>query len=156
MHTLAFASQSNYYITHTLSQFFLFPFVKPFLQLTAILDLVDNSLDASISGQNIGFLGHCHINHDTYKESTMSRKTTTGIIIINNCISELGPLQKSLEVYDSSKVDSGADHVGENGVGLKQACATLSDLSFVLVKNGTRGVCELGIIAEELQTTEGV
>jgi hypothetical protein len=66
------------------------------------------------------------------------------------------PLQKCLEVYDSSKVDSGADHVGENGVGLKQACATLSDLSFVLVKNGSNKKCELGIIAEQLQSTEGV
>ena len=66
------------------------------------------------------------------------------------------PLQKCLEVYDSSKVHSGATHVGENGVGLKQACATLSDRSFVLVKNEKKKLVELGIIAEELQSSEGV
>ena len=47
-------------------------------------------------------------------------------------------------------------HVGENGVGLKQACATLSDRSFVLVKNEKKKLVELGIIAEELQSSEGV
>lgn len=46
--------------------------------------------------------------------------------------------------------------MGENGVGLKQACATLSDRSFVLVKNGSNSACELGIIAEDLQSTDGV
>ena len=35
------------------------------------------------------------------------------------------------------------------------AGATLSDLSFVLVKNGLEGFVELGIIAESLQTIEG-
>ena len=107
-------------------------------------------MDASISGQSTGFTGRCHINPDTHRNSTI-----TGITIINNCISEPQPLRKCLEVYDSSKVDSGADHVGENGVGLKQACATLSDRSFVLVKRRS-DICELGIIAESLQSTEGV
>jgi hypothetical protein len=119
-----------------------------------MLDLVDNSLDASISGQNTGFLGHCHINTDTYTK--MSKTSVTGITIINNCISQLPDLKQCLEVYDSTKVNSGADHVGENGVGLKQACATLSDRSFVLVKNGSSSRCELGIIAADLQSTKGV
>ena len=33
--------------------------------------------------------------------------------------------------------------------------ATLSDLSFILVKNGTGNFVELGIIAESLQMNEG-
>jgi len=41
------------------------------------------------------------------------------------------------------------------GVGLKQGCATLSNLSFVLIKNGVEGFVELGIIAFSLQTIEG-
>ena len=41
------------------------------------------------------------------------------------------------------------------GVGLKQGCATLSNLSFVLIKNGAEGYVELGIIAFSLQTIEG-
>ena len=58
-------------------------------------------------------------------------------------------------MYNSSKIHSGAHDIGENGVGLKQGCATLSDLSFVLVKNGEEGFVELGIIAESLQLPEG-
>ena len=41
------------------------------------------------------------------------------------------------------------------GKGLKQGCATLSDLSFVLVKNGSNSNIELGIVAEQLQTEHG-
>ena len=57
-------------------------------------------------------------------------------------------------------MDSGKESVGENGVGLKQACATLSDVNFVLVKsvdeNGGGSIgCELGIVAEMLQKMEG-
>ncbi|KAL7522461.1 hypothetical protein ACHAWX_007150 [Stephanocyclus meneghinianus] len=126
-------------------------------QFTAILDLIDNSLDASIEGIDQGFIGRCHIRPDTYtyREENWTLEKTTGIAIINNCIKTMRPLQKCLEIYDSSKVDSGADHVGENGVGLKQACATLSDRSFVLMKNGSDANCELGIIAEQLQRNEG-
>ncbi|KAL3782830.1 hypothetical protein HJC23_011163 [Cyclotella cryptica] len=126
-------------------------------QFMAILDLIDNSLDASIEGIDQGFVGKCHINPDTYsyQEENWALEKTTGIAIINNCIKTMRPLQKCLEIYDSSKVDSGADHVGENGVGLKQACATLSDRSFVLMKNGSDSNCELGIIAEQLQRNEG-
>ena len=45
-------------------------------------------------------------------------------------------------------------------MGLKQACATLSDVNFVLVKsvdeNGGGSIgCELGIVAETLQKIEG-
>ena len=66
--------------------------------------------------------------------------------------------------------------MGENGVGLKQACATLSDTNFVFVKSvlnsqgdddsdgsdllgGDKTTmtirCELGFVAEVLQKVEG-
>ena len=44
--------------------------------------------------------------------------------------------------------------IGEYGVGLKQACATLSNTSFVLTRN--HSVFELGVIAEDLQTRNSV
>ncbi len=132
------------------------------LQFTAILDLVDNSLDASIKNIDQGFLGRCFISPDTHTYNDDNNdwdiSITTGITIINNCISKPRPLQQCLEVYDSSKVDSGKDSVGENGVGLKQACATLSDSSFVLIKSDEGHgeiTCELGIVAEMLQKAEG-
>mmetsp|Transcript_12300 Transcript_12300/g.26863 ORF Transcript_12300/g.26863 Transcript_12300/m.26863 type:complete len:273 (-) Transcript_12300:2229-3047(-) len=128
-------------------------------KLLAVLDLVDNSLDASIQAQQAGeqsnFIGRCHIYPDVYDELGLgvSSETTTGIVIVNNCTGPIRSLKHALEVYDSSKVASGAGQVGENGVGLKQACATMSDLSFVLTKN--ESTCELGIIAESLQRVEG-
>jgi len=132
-------------------------------QFTAILDLVDNSLDASIQNIDQNFHGKCHVSPDTYTyhdEFHNIITKTTGITIINNCITKPRPLQRCLEIYDSSKVDSGKESVGENGVGLKQACATLSDVNFVLVKivnedgDGSIG-CELGVVAETLQKAEG-
>lgn len=124
---------------------------------------MDNSLDASIQNIHQNFHGKCHVSPDTYTyhdefDNTITK--TTGITIINNCITKPRPLQRCLEIYDSSKVDSGKESVGENGVGLKQACATLSDVNFVLVKivnedgDGSIG-CELGVVAETLQKAEG-
>ena len=82
-------------------------------------------------------------------------KMGRGLCIINNSFHPIRSLVQVLEVYNSSKIDSGAHDIGENGVGLKQGCATLSDLSFVLVKNGVERYVELGIIAESLQVPEG-
>jgi len=84
-----------------------------------------------------------------------TRSKTTGLCIVNNALRPIRPLVQALEVYNSSKIDSGAGDIGENGVGLKQGCATLSDLSFVLVKNGPDKFVELGIVAESLQMAEG-
>lgn len=42
-----------------------------------------------------------------------------------------------------------------SGVGLKQSCAALSDLSFVLLKNGETKF-ELGILAKALQRDDMV
>ena len=184
-------------------------------KLLALLDLIDNSLDASIvtappernkdndeeddddeccdwRNKRMNFIGRIHIYPDddvTVQEQgirpnsvsssssfvaaaaattatpavTMPSPTTTttppsstkGLCIINNSFHPIRPLVQVLEVYNSSKIHSGAHDIGENGVGLKQGCATLSDLSFVLVKNEEEGFVELGIIAESLQLPEG-
>jgi hypothetical protein len=192
-------------------------------KLLALLDLIDNSLDASIvtapdnneNGEGIdddddevdendsrnrksSFIGRIHIYPDddgmqeeggvrpsavpssTVAAAAAAATTTTtaaaaaaaattaaattptptapssrGLCIINNSFHPIRSLVQVLEVYNSSKIDSGAHDIGENGVGLKQGCATLSDLSFVLVKNGVERYVELGIIAESLQVPEG-
>jgi hypothetical protein len=46
--------------------------------------------------------------------------------------------------------------VTPSGVGLKQSCAALSDLSSVLVRNGAERHCQLGVIAKSLQKRDGV
>ncbi len=159
-------------------------------KLLALMDLIDNSLDAALRLDNNyngcctdDFIGRVHVHPDLLynnSSSNSSTTTTTGIILVNNSHSSIRPLQRILEVYNSSKTHSGSVHIGENGVGLKQGAATLSDLTFVLVKKKIKkrerkgrienddndddvlqeteeeeGVIELGLIAESLQREEG-
>jgi len=132
-------------------------------KLQALLDLIDNSLDAAIQANGDGtdrssFKGRVHVFpdvHEVFEGTSRVSSTTSGLCIVNNCMKKIRPLDKVLEVYDSSKVESGAGDIGENGVGLKQGCATLSDLSFVLVKNGSNKNIELGIVAKALQKEQG-
>ena len=88
------------------------------------------------------------------------RLKTTGLCIVNNSIKKIVPLKDILTVFKSSKRGvTDKDKVGENGVGLKQACAVLSHRSFVMVKDGVPGAdttIQLGIIARDLQKEEGV
>ena len=113
----------------------------------AFKDLLDNAVDAAFP-TTADFNGRIEVYPDKYES------TTTGICLRNNCVSNVPPLDRVLVIYESSKVDSGADAVGENGVGLKQACAALSDHSFVLVKRGN-GELSFGVISESLQTRSG-
>ena len=118
--------------------------------VTAFKDLIDNAVDSAFPPSPADdFIGRIDIYPDIYQH------VTTGICLRNNCAENVPPLERVFVVYESSKVNSGADAVGENGVGLKQACAALSDLSFVLVK---RSINELsfGVIAESLQMKLGV
>ena len=97
----------------------------------------------------------------------------TGIVVTNNSYRPIKALAKIMTVYSSGKGrkegkeshDEGnfAETVGENGVGLKQGCAVLSDLSFVLVHRGDVGgdgngasKFSMGIIAKKLQRPEGL
>ena len=115
----------------------------------AMLDLLDNCLDASL--QKANFDGRV----------VMKRLNPNGIIIMNNSAKPIKSLKEVLVVYASSKRDKlghdnqkKTDAIGENGVGLKHGCATLSDTNIVISRNyNTYGV---GIIAKSLQTKEGV
>lgn len=91
----------------------------------------------------------------------------TGIKMMNNSSRPIKSLGRIMEVYSSSKgrTEHGAiteehmhedfaETIGENGVGLKQGCATLSDQSFVLMRNGN--TLGLGVIAARLQSAAGV
>ena len=98
-------------------------------------------------------------------------ETITGIVVTNNSYRRIKPLEKILEAYSSAKgrEEHGDDHhegdfaetIGENGVGLKQGCAVLSNLSFVFVVRQDDGDDEasmfsLGVIAKQLQRPEGI
>lgn len=147
--------------------------------ILALLDLVDNAFDACFANPvEPPFGGKILIMPDIYsglinndksllameksappstKTTTtmtipMSKATTTGIVIVNNSAKEIKSLHEILEVYSSKKGKS-SETIGENGVGLKQGCANLSDLSFVLVRNEKK--LSLGVIASELQKPEG-
>mmetsp|Transcript_35313 Transcript_35313/g.105472 ORF Transcript_35313/g.105472 Transcript_35313/m.105472 type:complete len:897 (-) Transcript_35313:19-2709(-) len=91
----------------------------------------------------------------------------TGVKMVNNSSRPIKSLGRIMEVYSSSKgrAEHGAiteehmhedfaETIGENGVGLKQGCATLSDQSFVLMRNGNK--LGLGVIAARLQSAAGV
>lgn len=120
----------------------------------ALLDLIDNSLDAALpqdqEDSESDTKGRVKIYRDVYKSDT------TGLCIRNNSIDEIVPLDQSLgHLFHSEKAHSGSKFIGENGVGLKQAAASLSDLTFVLVKNGSNKELSLGIIARALQSGDG-
>jgi len=122
----------------------------------ALLDLLDNSFDAAFTTDPEGHNAKVWIDEDEYdfpvRMSQATERETTGLVIINSSKRNINPLGKILEVYSSSK-GSDSENIGENGVGLKQGCATISDLSIVLTKNKKK--LSLGIIAASLQKYEG-
>ena len=95
-------------------------------------------------------------------------ESITGILLTNNSHRPIKPLKKVLEAYSSAKgrgkdgdyhqEGKFAETIGENGVGLKQGCAALSNLSFVLIRrgDGDANKFSLGIIARRLQRPEGI
>jgi hypothetical protein len=100
----------------------------------ALLDLLDNAFDAASLRQT----GRIFVDADTYQPPKQqnvrkAKMITTGITIFNNSVAPIKPLNQVLEVYTSLK-GATADSIGENGVGLKQGCATLSNLSFIVKK----------------------
>ena len=140
----------------------------------ALLDLIDNSLDAAIvttvvdttnnknkDTEEDDFVGRAHIYPDdvecstrtsdedilapevtqsstTITSSSSSSSTTaartirkcTGLCIINNSYKPIRTMEEVLGVYNSSKVNSGAGDIGENGVGLKQGCKLFCSVFF--------------------------
>ena len=128
-------------------------------KIQALFDIVDNGIDAAVQEgiQNTPFEGKIHIYPDEHK--VQNNKKTTGLCVVNNSIKKIMPLKDILTLFKSSKRGvTDKDKVGENGVGLKQACNVLSDRSFVMVKDGVGAdtTIQLGIIARDLQKEEGV
>ena len=123
--------------------------------IQATFDLLDNSFDAAPSSLQDGngngnVNGHIHIETDLDDE-----REARGVVILNNCSEPIGSLKHALTLFKSSKGEkSHMDKIGENGIGVKQGCATLSDLSFIISRDGYR--FGLGIIAKDLQTRNGV
>lgn len=128
-------------------------FAKP---ESACLDLLDNCFDAALQPNFQG-------------KVVLQSEGDSAISIRNNSSKPIKPLEAALTVYKSSKnslqnTDNAQEQqqqqqddkeaIGENGVGLKQGCATLSDCSIVLTKN--KRTVEVGIIAKSLQSTRGV
>ena len=164
--------------------------------LLAMLDLVDNALDAAVGG-GVEVPGHGHDNDDdssississssnnpgnsTHKTSSrivisydkpysahynQSNNETTGLVMTNNSVEPIKSMHEILRVYNSGKANDSGQNIGQNGVGLKQGCATLSPCSFCLVKTVTTTTTQegaqitttcysLGILAGSLQTEQ--
>ncbi len=130
-------------------------FDKPLL---ALLDLFDNAVDASWT-----LLG----DRDDPNSEIQKPKIRVDIdrygrngVVMRNASTFIPPLQQVLQVYKSSKAGEGDNSIGENGIGVKHACASLSGLSFVFTKttDPSDGSCTLsmGILMQELQRDDGI
>jgi len=107
-------------------------------KLLALLDLIDNSLDAAVvlNNNNEGegerdkgdFTGRVHIypdevdNSNDSIQSVMNNVTSSnstnasnsGLVIVNNSYKPIQSMKNCLGAYNSSKVDSGSSDIGEN------------------------------------------
>lgn len=122
----------------------------------AFWDLMDNAFDASCPEE-----GQVHVDPDNYTSPNCQNSGTNairGLVMLNTCKHAMEPLEKIMTAYQSSKNSEQMDgHIGENGVGVKQGCATLSDLSFVLTRNeDAYNTYGLGVVAKRLQQPEGL
>ena len=162
--------------------------------LLAMLDLVDNALDAAVGGggnndDDAGSSSSSNNNYYYYRPQNSSRivinydkpysahhynqsnNETTGLVMTNNSVEPIKSMHEILRVYNSRKTNDNGQHIGQNGVGLKQGCATLSPCSFCLVKKTTTTATattqegaqitttttncySLGILAGSLQTEQ--
>jgi hypothetical protein len=105
--------------------------------LLAVWDIIDNALDAA---------------HPVTGRLHVSSSSDEDLIIANTCHQPVAPLSVILKAYKSNKSQNNT--IGENGVGLKQGCATLSDLTFVLTRNKYQyGV---GLLCRALQNDQGL
>jgi hypothetical protein len=121
----------------------------------AVLDLFDNAIDATLRdeddtpfGGKIEVYSDVHHHNPDGDDDTPTR-TVSGICLKNNCAEEIPSLELVLEAYGSTK---GNEQIGENGVGIKQACAALSDLSIVITKNVNQ--ISIGLLSKALQTPD--
>ncbi|VEU40101.1 unnamed protein product [Pseudo-nitzschia multistriata] len=137
--------------------------------LLALLDLFDNAVDASWTllpeGKNpdrpvsSGAVEAIHRPKIRVDMDTIGRN---GVVLIN-ASRFIPPLKQVLQVYKSSKAGDADNSIGENGIGVKHACASLSTLSFVFTKTtrrdadgSQRSVLSMGILMQELQRDDGI
>ena len=125
--------------------------------LLALLDLFDNAVDASWT------LLPDQPNRDAHYAKPKIRVDLDWIgrngVVMRNSSRFIPPLQQVLQVYKSSKAGDGDNSIGENGIGVKHACASLSGLSFVFTKTtSAEGNCtmSMGILMQELQRDDGI
>jgi hypothetical protein len=124
--------------------------------LLALLDLFDNAVDASWSllpEEGEPRQPKPKINVD------IDRMGRNGVVI-RNASKFIPPLRDVLQVYKSSKAGEGDNSIGENGIGVKHACASLSSLSFVFTKTTDPSdkscTIGMGILMQELQRDDGI
>eukprot|EP00546_Thalassionema_frauenfeldii_P018264 CAMPEP_0178907652 /NCGR_PEP_ID=MMETSP0786-20121207/7489_1 /TAXON_ID=186022 /ORGANISM="Thalassionema frauenfeldii, Strain CCMP 1798" /LENGTH=781 /DNA_ID=CAMNT_0020579473 /DNA_START=76 /DNA_END=2421 /DNA_ORIENTATION=+ len=109
----------------------------------ALLDLFDNAIDATL---------HFNGKIQVYQDPPLNDQgRSDGIILRNNCCRPIPKLATVLTVFGSEKR---ADQIGENGVGVKQACAALSDLSLIISKN-KENKFSIGLLYKDLQSSAG-
>lgn len=108
--------------------------------LDALLDLVDNAVDAN-QGR-----GRIRVSQ------TMPNREDQGILMVNSFPKDsYKEMHQILEVFSSQKEQTA---IGENGVGVKQASANLSDFTVVVTLKGTR--FQVGFLCISLQQQEGI
>jgi hypothetical protein len=115
------------------------------IPLLALLDLFDNAIDASL---NV-------FEHSRRRRPLITAQADdyglSGLVLRNSCVKQIPPLNQVLRVACTSS-KSNSDSIGENGVGAKQAAASLSDLTFFMTRNGD--VLELGFLLASLQQSD--
>jgi hypothetical protein len=124
--------------------------------LLALLDLLDNAVDASWS------LLLDDVDHDQHRglderpliQIDVDDRIGSGGIVMRNASKYIPPLSEVLQVYKSKK-GSTKDSIGENGIGIKHACASLSDLSFIFCKRDMEYL-SVGILMKDLQQDKSI
>lgn len=81
--------------------------------------------------------------------STPATATATSTPASTSTSNSIPSMAQILEIFRSTK-ETNNQAIGENGVGIKHACANLSDLSFVLTKTDTNTYA-IGILMKDLQ-----
>jgi hypothetical protein len=124
--------------------------------LLAFLDLLDNAVDASWSlfGDNL------QLNYlrggvpVPLIQIDVDDRIGSGGLIMRNASKYIPPLSEVLQVYKSNK-GLMKDSIGENGIGVKHACASLSDLSFIFCKRDMEYL-SVGILMKDLQQEKSI
>lgn len=121
--------------------------------LMACFDLIDNVFDASHLRGTLNISLDTRLDEYEGYDKKLELETNNGFYMINNCDEKVKSMKEILTVFNSAKVHKRIQ-IGENGVGVKQGCATLSDISFVMSRN--KDIFSLGILAKQLQKKTGI